>query len=280
MKYLNMKRLILILIALSVSGWGGVQLGGGVEAAAGGGGATITAYDTFASDKSADWEAWGGSSCVGAVGWFTINTDAGACHPKTSAYPPPSTPDHWIFVEGNVNGEYFIGPSFRLKSTEPTLSTEHNYVLRCNSTNYAMRSCSSDATDGGADCTDTHVFAQACDGTIEAQAVAVAGAGASTEICFWFWDGASGVDVSTETPENWGNADECLKDGLTTGDPMTLLAAFEDCEGADTTDCDDFGVNDPGNLKGWSDEYTNVALYSGSTLSTEYIKFSMGDLGL
>ena len=286
----GMKRLILILIALGVSGWGGVQLGGGVEAAGGGpAGVTVALYDDMADDSDAEYEAWAGTTptCIwteSSPSFFAV-TLTGACHPLESGeFSNPTDHDQWALVRfnGEVTAGYqtYRGPALRLESDAagaPTAS-EFNYVMRCNGSFIELRDCHTSSN-----CATFHTTALACtDGAGKADDVfgfAVAGTGSATEWCVWFWD-TGGPTMASQDIDDWGPADECVSDdAITTGDPMLLLSAYEDCEGADTTLC----KTRTGGTPNYADDTgnTDVGLYRGTDTGLARIaEWQAGNLGL
>ena len=283
------RTVVLILIALAVSGWGGVQLGGGVEAAGGGpAGVTVALYDDMADDSDAGYEGWGTSTTCTWVDTTPnvleiINT--GVCHPLESGeFSNPTDHDQWALVRFNAetadNYQTYRGPALRLESDAAGAPTdqEFNYVMRCNGSFIELRSCHTSSS-----CTTFHLTSIACvDGAgmaDDTHGFAVAGTGSATEWCVWFWD-TGGPTMASQDIDNWGPADECVSDdAITTGDPMLLLSAYEDCEGADTTLC----KTRTGGTPNYADDTgnTDVGLYSGTDSGTgRFAEWQAGNLGL
>ena len=267
----GMKRLILILIALSVSGWGGVQLGGGVEAVGGGpAGVTVTLNEDFSTSVTADYDSWNGATCAITTGVFTIE-DSGICHPNTDAAPieHPTTLDQWVFFrQPSFGGGAATGVAFRVEGdgTEPT-NAEENYAIRC-STNMIVRDCNT-----GDVCTTFYDSGIACNNTDDAYGIAVAGTGSSTEWCGWFWD-TGGPTIATQDIDDWGDADFCVRVGYTSGE-MALLDGYSTCSGATTCAA-------PSRTPVYADDAAddNVAVYRGVGGTVEILEWQAGDLGL
>jgi hypothetical protein len=155
-------------------------------------------------------------------------------------------------------------------------SGDYNYVARCEAGTdiIVLRGCNT-----GSNCTTFHTSTISCDDIEDHIGLAVAGTNAATEWCLWWWDdvedGSPPSVATTNGPTDWGNADLCVKEGLTPGAEMTLLAEFEDCEGADTTDCDDTD-SDPN----YANTFTEVGAYSGDSDPISIDGFAAGNLNL
>ena len=198
------------------------------------------------------------------------------CHPKNANYTHASELDQWGIVRmPSSGGQNNTGFYLRAESdgTIPT-GAEESYAIRCD-TNVIIRSCTGTST-----CNTINTTAEACNTSNDTYGMMVAGTGESTEFCVWFWGtGGPTIDGST-TPSSWGNATECFtKAAHTIGDPMTLLADYEDCDGADTTVCEQMDAteifvdaSDSGDL--------DFSLYRGNSGAANINEASWGNLGL
>jgi len=270
-----MKRLILILIAFAVSGWGGVQLGGGVEAApAGGGGFALSFSDLHDADHS-DWVGYG-VTCTenaGSSGDLSLGDAAGgSCNFTGSSQP--TTADQWGFVEFGATAD-FSGPALRTKNGDMT-GTEYFYATRWEATNVVIRVCDGDSNDG--DCSTIGTgFAHGLGGALTGDAMifAVVGTGDNTVLCSWLFEAIGSTDYWTDQT-NWGNATYCANDDGTPESPSTVLDAYIAC-GAGTT-CTGWGASGPDDLKAFQDggTFKNVRVYAGSSLESDFSTHSAG----
>ena len=273
MKHLNMKRLILILIAFTVSGWGGVQLGGGVEAAGGGpAGPSLTLDDAFAANNT-DWSCRNGATLNTWAGGELSTSDSGACiydeDTDTGGHGNlPLTADHWIVAEVGTVTQDNIGFGVRVLKATPGPS-DYNYVMRCTGAVLAFRKCHSDSN-----CVDLHSVptTETCTAaTGDQYALMVAGTGTSTELCGWYWAAADDEPTTWSDPGDWGEADICMGGPAT----MTLLA---DYVGAGTTES--AWDSAPIAPRGYSNTNNGVTLYIGQVGEIEWAWMMAGDLGL
>ena len=270
----GMKRLILILIALSVSGWGGVQLGGGVEAAAPpAGGWTLD--DQFAAEI-AGWAARNGGACSNVSGELQLASGGGICHYTDGSGDGdnPTTEDHWVVMEYGASANLNAGVGVRHATSGTPGTGVYNYTARCDGNGLTIRICNSDDS-----CTSLADEAGGCSIAAGAQiALMVAGAHDTTdEICAWWWDAGS---ETWNDPTTWKSADFCVSGSATT--PLidaygidTTTATKEDW---DVVGCGGAGTGSPTSTNCGSRGYpvsgqTHISYYSGdgNTHSAEWL---------
>ena len=200
-----MKRLILILIALSVSGWGGVQLGGGVEAAAPAGGVAWT--DTFTRTNNTDITAncttpaegpndvcdWDEVSGGVEISTNTLISTGAVVFQVSSGLGTDTLAHHSAatFTTGATVGN--AGPLVR--ATGGSGTADCFYTFRYNDTsNFSLRACHS-----GTSCADIAAVTNTEMGTAMASGDAIglsvsADTGNGIDFTLYKWDAADAPD--------------------------------------------------------------------------------------